>query len=143
MRVILILMLSVFMGSVAAITRCELNGKVYYQTAACPKHSKVQYLVNDKYIDEDKLRKYRQEKEDTMPEEQLSVSEEKPKQVTDSSALSDAGAQVDDELDKQAVKNAPHVNVPSTFDYVNPKLSDMQRKLDEHNKELHKLQNAQ
>ncbi|HIG65165.1 MAG: hypothetical protein HOE45_09580 [Gammaproteobacteria bacterium] len=99
--------------------------------------------MNDKYIDEDKLRKYRQEKEDTMPEEQLSVSEEKPKQVTDSSALSDAGAQVDDELDKQAVKNAPHVNVPSTFDYVNPKLSDMQRKLDEHNKELHKLQNAQ
>jgi hypothetical protein len=45
--------------------------------------------------------------------------------------------------EQQPVKDAPHVNVPSAFDYVNPKLSDMQRKLDAHNKELQNQQNAQ
>ena len=49
----------------------------------------------------------------------------------------------EDEQDKPPVKNGPHVNVPRAFDYVNPKLSDMQRQIDQHNKELQKLQNAQ
>ena len=140
MRVILIFMLSVFMGSAAAITKCELNGKVYYQSAGCPEHAKAKYLVDDKYIDEKQLLKYRQEKEEKSEKPQA-VDKEKPEQVTDSVESTDAQAQ--EEQDKQPVKNAPHVNVPRAFDYVNPKLSNMQRQLDAHNKELQKLQNAQ
>jgi hypothetical protein len=148
MRVILILVLSVFMGSAAAITRCELNGKVYYQTARCPKQSKAQYLVNDKNIDEDKLRKYRRINVEEISQETPVVGEEETKQVTNSKASADAETQESAEQEnnmqeQQPVKDAPHVNVPRAFDYVNPKLSDMQRKLDAHNKELQNQQNAQ
>lgn len=148
MRVILILVLSVFMGSAAAITRCELNGKVYYQTAWCPKQSKAQYLVNDKNIDEDKLRKYRRINVEEISQETPVVGEEETKQVTNSKASADAetqesAEQEDNMQEQQPVKDAPHVNVPRAFDYVNPKLSDMQRKLDAHNKELQNQQNAQ
>ncbi|OQK18221.1 hypothetical protein AU255_10420 [Methyloprofundus sedimenti] len=143
MRVILIFLLSVFMNSAAAITRCELNGKVYYQTATCPEHAKAEYLINGKYIDEEQLLKHRQEKKVTMPEDLPAVTEEKPEQAQNSIEPTDAKKEEADEQDKKPVHNPAQVNVPSTFEYVNPKLSDMQKQLDEHNKELQKLQNVQ
>lgn len=142
MRVILILVLSVFMGNAAAINKCELNGKVYYQSATCPKHAKVKYLVDGEYIDEERLLKLKQEKKDNMPTKQSTNSVEKSRQVSNPDESVEDQFQYEDEQQIKLVKNAPHVNVPRAFDYVNPKLSNMQRQLDEHNRELQKLQNA-
>ena len=143
MRVILILMFSTFMGNAAAINKCELNGKVYYQSATCPKHAKAKYLVDGEYIDEQRLLKLRQEKKDSMLVEQSTDSVERPRQMTSPGESADDQFQQEDEQQIKPVKNAPHVNVPRAFDYVNPKLSNMQRQLDEHNRELQQLQSAQ
>ncbi len=145
MRVILIFVLSVFMDSTAAITKCELNGKVYYQKAACPEHAASKYLINGKYIDEEQLLKYRQEKKEQTPEDIAAVGEEKPKQTPNSIESTDAQLEAADGQDQKPVQNKKpaQINVPSAFEYVNPKLADMQRQLDEQNKELQKLQNAQ
>ena len=145
MRVILIFVLSVFMDSTAAITKCELNGKVYYQKAACPEHAASKYLINGKYIDEEQLLKYRQEKKEQTPEDTAAVGEEKPKQTPNSIESTDAQLEAADGQDQKPVQNKKpaQINVPSAFEYVNPKLADMQRQLDEHNNELQKLQKAQ
>ena len=143
MRIILILMPSLFVGNAAAINKCELNGKVYYHSVTCPKHAKAKYLVDGKYIDEERLLRLRQEKKDGMPAKQSTDSVEKSRQVSSPGESADDQFQYEDEQQIKPVKNAPHVNVPRAFDYVNPKLSNMQRQLDEHNRELQKLQNAQ
>lgn len=121
----------------------RVNGKVYYQTAICPEHAKAEYLINGKYIDEEQLLKYRQEKKEIMPEDLPAVTEEKPDQAQNSIELTDAKIKEADEQAKKPVHNPAQVNVPSAFEYVNPKLSDMQKHLEEHNKELQKLQNLQ
>jgi hypothetical protein len=62
-------------------------------TARCPKQSKAQYLVNDKNIDEDKLRKYRRINVEEISQETPVVGEEETKQVTNSKASADAETQ--------------------------------------------------
>ncbi|WP_221896462.1 hypothetical protein [Bathymodiolus japonicus methanotrophic gill symbiont] len=95
------------------------------------------------YIDKQCLLKLRQEKEGSMPAKRSTDSVEKSSQVSSPGAAIEEQFQFEDEQQMKPVHNAPHVNVPRAFDYVNPKLSNMQRQLDEHNRELQKLQNAQ
>ena len=147
MRVIILLILSLFMGAATAITKCEINGKISYQAAGCPEHAKAKYLIDDEYIDEERLRKLKQKKKYNIPANLPDATEEKLKQVP--SSIESTDDQIpeeeveEDEQEKEPVKNAPHVNVPRAFDYVNPKLSDMQQQIDEHKKELQKLENSQ
>ena len=149
MRVILILVLSVFMNSTVAITKCEINGKISYQTAACPENATSKFLMKDKYVSQQQLREYEQERvknsgnslNKAAPANASSVVNQEP---SDNDTQQTEPLQLqEDELDKKDDKHdAPHVNVPRAFDYVNPKLENMDRKLQEHNKRLQQ-QNVQ
>ncbi|RLA25342.1 MAG: hypothetical protein DRQ62_02830 [Gammaproteobacteria bacterium] len=162
MRIVVLVLIFGFLQPAMAINKCELNGKVSYQAAACPEQAKSKSLVKDKYISEEQLQEYKREHNNKSEQAFKKVnSPKKPPVVSDQvlkidtqqtqsqqiQALNDTGEaqvqDVDDQSNKTNKRTAPHVNVPSAFDYVNPKLSDMDRKLEEHNKKLQQLQNAE
>ncbi|GAW85331.1 hypothetical protein bplSymb_SCF00508P013 [Bathymodiolus platifrons methanotrophic gill symbiont] len=128
-----------------AINKCEINGKISYQSAACPTYAKSKSLVKDKYISEQQLQKYKREHREKSeqgfrklypPKNPAVVSEKIPDNVQQTEPLQEQNKQTDKH-------EPPHVNVPRPFDYVNTKLEKMDRELDEHNKKLQQLQNTQ
>ena len=139
-----------------ALTKCVLEGKVSYKAGACPKNASSKYWVKNKFVAESELQKKRQE--------HITRSEESFKQLNAPRKISDEReARFESEEQEQARKpkkmkvsnetahfqlqkidksksNAPKINVPQSHEYVNDRLSEMQRKLDQHNKELQQLQ---
>ena len=162
MRIVVIFLLFGFLQPAMAINKCELNGQVSYQTAACPEHAKSKSLVKDKYISEQQMQEYKRQhiktseqafkkayppKKPPVVSEEASENDIQQTQSQQRQKLNDTTHFQLQEMDEQDVETekhkAPQVNVPSAFDYVNPKLSDMDRKLEEHNKKLQQLQNAE
>ena len=146
-----------FMQPAIALTKCILDGKVSYKVGPCPKDASSKYWVNNKFVEERKLKKNRQKnsalseesfkrmntpivRREDESEEEFDVEEQeqarKPKKMQVSNETAHFQLKkVDNEKD-----NAPEVNVPQSHEYVNDKLSEMQKKLDQHNKELQQLQ---
>jgi len=146
-----------FMQPAIALTKCILEGKVSYKVGPCPKNASSKYWVNNKFVEESKLHKNRQKnstlseesfkrmntpivRREDESEEEFDIEEQeqarKPKKMQVSNETAHFQLKkVDNEKD-----NAPKVNVPQSHEYVNDKLSEMQKKLDQHNKELQQLQ---
>lgn len=151
MRLIIIFLLSGFIQSVMAINKCEINGKVSYQQSPCPVNASSKSLVKDKYISEKQMHLYAQEAKRKSDESFKKINSAKtsrsiapdsteietksvsPKQIEN---LYSETESVDAEQQATDKNNPPKVNVPGAFEYVNPKLSDMDRKLNQHNKNI-------
>ncbi len=146
MHVFVFLILSVLMNPVLAITKCELKGKVIYKEGGCPEHAVTKYWVNGKYITEQQLKEYQQQgkikseqafKQINTPDKKVSTVELKATAL-EAEESTHTQAEI---LDAQDIESSPiHVNVPRAFEYVNPKLEAMDRKLDEHNKKLQQIE---
>lgn len=141
-----------------ALTKCVLEGKISYKQGACPKNATSEYWVKNRFVEESQLQKKRQDhitrseegfkqmnaqqkrqneydsEFDSEEQEQEKIREPKKMQVSNESAHFQL-----QKVDKSK-SNIPKVNVPQSHDYVNDRLSEMQRKLDQHNKELQQLQ---
>lgn len=141
MRIVIFFLFTVLMLPALAINKCEINGQISYRQGPCPAKAKTQYLINGKYISEEKLREYRH-----MPKTQTGLVNKQQavsRQPLDSATGSPVqNQQADYEESTTGQHKSPQVNVPGVFDYVNPKLSEMDRKLEEHKKKLQQLQNA-
>ena len=154
MRILLVLLLLGVIQPVFAITKCELNGKVIYKRGDCPEHASAKYLVKDKYVDERQLQSHRQERKAESEQdfklmntpikrpdeyEEWSESEDlqtKPEKVKMSDEATHFQLQKVDKPNSKIRK----INTPKSYDGVNDKLSEMERKLEQHNKELQQLQ---
>ena len=154
MRIIVVLLLVGLIKPAFAITKCELDGKVTYKRGGCPEHASSKYLVKDKYVDENQLQKHKQErvvesekdfKQMNTPRRRPDESEEwfeseeqqtKPKKIQISNEATHFQRQKVDKPNSKIHK----INAPKVYDGVNEKLSEMERKLEQHNKELQQLQ---
>lgn len=166
MRIVVILVLFGFMQSAFAITKCEFKGKTLYKKGTCPKNAVTKYLVKDKYIKEEQLQEFQREhikqsdkgyrRLSTPPpvsnpqesEAGLDSDKIKTKQMQMSNDSmhfnlqnrNQTGKKPDKSKAPEPVKNTHKINTPKMYDGVNDKLTDMERKLEEHNKALQQLQ---
>ncbi|NOQ14200.1 MAG: hypothetical protein GQ583_06950 [Methyloprofundus sp.] len=156
--VVLVFLFFGFMRPAIALTKCVLNGKVSYKVGACPKNASSKYWVKNKFVAESELQKKQQENisrseksfkrmnekkksqdeydAEFDSEEQEQEKKREPKKMEASSEVAHFQLK---KIDKSKT-DIPKVNVPQSHEYVNDKLSDMQKKLDQHNKELQQLQ---
>jgi len=151
MRIVVVFLLLGVVQPVLAITKCTLNGKVTYKRGACPKNATSKYLVKDEFVEESQLQEKQQEritqseidfKRMNVPSKKPDISDEwlesegmpvKPKKMRMSNESAHFQLQ---KVDKQN-DAVDKIKVP---DGVNDKLSEMQRKLEQRNKELQQLQ---
>ena len=154
MHTLMVLLLLGFIQPAFAITKCELNGKVTYKSGGCPEHASAKYLVKDKYVEERQLQKHKQKrivesekdfKHMNTPRKRPDESEEwyesedqqiKLKKVQMSNESTHFQLQKVDKPNSKIHK----INAPKVYDGVNDRLSEMERKLEQHNKELQQLQ---
>ena len=154
MRIVVILLLFGLIQPVFAITKCELNGKVIYKSGHCPEHASTKYLVKDKYVDESQLQKHKQESiaESKKDFKRMNTPRKKPDESqewfeseelqTKSKKVQMSNEATHFQLQKVDKPNSKihKINAPKVYDGVNDKLSEMERKLERHNKELQQLQ---
>ena len=152
MRIVGILLLFWFVLPAMAITKCELNGKVIYKKGICPENASSKYLVKDKFVAKSQLLKYKQERIEHSEKDfkrmnaprklfngnkEWFESENQPAKTRKVQISNDVNQSL--KVDKLASK-PDKINVPKMYDGVNDKLSEMEQKLELHNKELQQLQ---
>lgn len=155
MRIAVFVFLLGLMQPVLAISKCEYKGKVLYKRGTCPENSSTKYLVKDKFVTEDHLQQHQQErvtqsekafKDMNTPRKRLDDEEllesESPSLVPEKVRMSNEAThfqlqKVENDNDKE---REGEINVPDMYEGVNVKLSEMQRKLEQRNKELRQLQ---
>lgn len=153
MRIVVFFLLFGLMQPALAVTKCEFKrNKTLYKKGTCPKRASTSYLVKDKFVREESLEKTRLEraklskqayKKLITPKKRYRVSEDrveskpiKPKEIQVPEDNSDRDMQ---NTEQQHSKN-PKINAPKMYDGVNLKLSEMEQKLEAHQKELQQLQ---
>jgi len=148
----LIFFLLGIMQPALAITKCELKGKVLYKRGTCPKNSSTKYLVKDKFVAEEQLQQHQQKR--IAQSEQAYKDINTPRKSSDEDAElleSESQPSVPDkvqmsnetthfQLKKVENDKGDKINVPGIYNGVNVKLSEMERQLEQRNKELQQLQ---
>ena len=153
MRIIGGLLLFGFVSSAMAITKCELNDKVTYKNGSCPENASSKFLIKDEFVEEKQLLKHKQKRVEQSEKDfkrmnaprvhsnenkewfQSENQQVNPKKVPVSKDTHQA-----EKIDKVESKQ-DKINAPKMYDGVNGKLSEMEQKLEQHNKELQQLQN--
>lgn len=160
MRIIVVVFVFLFfsfMQPAIALTKCTLEGKVSYKVGPCPKNASSKYWVNNKFVEKNKLQKKRQKnstlseesfkrintpvvRREDESEEEFDLEEQEKVRKPKKMQVSNEAAHFQLKKVDQEESDTPKVNVPQSHEYVNDRLSEMQKKLDQHNKELQQLQ---
>ncbi len=153
MRIIVLVFLLGLMQPVLAITKCEHKGKVLYKRGTCPENSSTKILVKNKFVSEDYLQQHQQKRvtqsekafiDMNTPRKRLDddvfLESESPSPIPEKVKMSNETThfqlqKVDNDKEKEG-----KINVPGMYDGVNVKLSEMERELEQRNKELKQLQ---
>lgn len=154
MKILIALLLLGFAQSAAAITKCEVRGKVTYKRGSCPQNAETRILVKDKYIKEQDLYKFQQDRDSAsdkaikkmtapkiVPAKVEEVVESKsPKKPAEKVKMSSESVHFQLKKVEDLNRKTGKIYSPNMPDDLSGKLEDMELKVKEHNKALQQLQ---
>ncbi|MCF7969924.1 MAG: hypothetical protein K9L22_02020 [Methylococcaceae bacterium] len=150
MRLVIAFLLFGFVQSIQAITKCEFNGKVTYKKGDCPEKAETRFLVKNKYIKEQDLQAFRQERilaseksleQIVAPKVNVDDSLEPARQEEAPKKIKMSNESLHFQLQKVEEPNKTgKIYSPDRSDDLRGKLLDMERQVQERNKALQQLQ---